>query len=158
MASKLFGIEATRQELFKDLGLGLLAGAGFIAFSSIITGISIGVPQVPLASAGESLLITVGLAPVVEEITFRGMLHGLMAGLLKFKRAITIGVTALAFSAFHLLAFRQGAYFAVQSPFVGAFVFGLIASLLLVRSNNLMSPIVFHGIVNAFVVTKAVIV
>ncbi len=80
------------------------------------------------------LLILVILAPVVEEFVFRGVFLTRFAA----KTSLWGGIlfSSLLFGLLHI-------------DFVGAFLFGIIASLLYVRTGNLLVPILFHMLNNA---------
>ncbi len=84
------------------------------------------------------VLVVVGLAPVVEEVLFRGILlqrwssqWGLYPALL---------MSSLIFGCFHL------------NP-VGMVVFGLVMALLYIRSQTLLVPIFCHVLNNALLIT-----
>jgi membrane protease YdiL (CAAX protease family) len=89
-----------------------------------------------IISAGCLYLNVCLVAPIVEEITYRGII---------FNRLLT------------RWGFRVGIYassfvFAVQhSEMVHAFVFGILMSLLYFKTNNIMVPIIFHIINNSLV-------
>ncbi|MBT2584233.1 type II CAAX endopeptidase family protein [Planococcus sp. ISL-109] len=82
-----------------------------------------------------SMLVTlIVLAPVVEEFVFRGVFLTRFAA----KTSMWGGIlfSSLLFGILHL-------------DFVGSFLFGIIASLLYLRTGNLLLPILFHMLNNA---------
>ena len=84
----------------------------------------------------EIISITI-LAPVVEEFVFRGViLHRLIR-----KTSVWGGIliSSLVFGFLH-------------ADFMGAFLFGIIASLLFIRTGNLLIPILMHMINNTIAV------
>lgn len=74
------------------------------------------------------------LAPVVEEFMFRGVLLKRMIGKTSVWGGILI--SSLLFGILHL-------------DIIGAFLFGVVASLLYLRTNNLLLPILLHIINNS---------
>ena len=74
------------------------------------------------------------LAPVVEEFMFRGVLLKRMIGKTSMWGGILI--FSLLFGVLHL-------------DIIGAFLFGVVASLLYLRTNNLLVPILLHIINNS---------
>lgn len=90
-----------------------------------------------LAAVGFIIAI---IAPVAEEFVFRGVILNQMAELFGLWKGI--GFTSLIFSVFHL-------------NFFGAFVFALIASLLYVKTGNLLAPILLHSANNLLAVYQA---
>lgn len=80
------------------------------------------------------LLTLVILAPVVEEFVFRGVF--LTRFMAKTSMWGGILISSLLFGVLHL-------------DFIGAFLFGIIASLLYLRTGNLLLPILFHMLNNA---------
>lgn len=80
------------------------------------------------------LLTLVILAPIVEEFVFRGVFLTRFAAKTSMWGGILI--SSLLFGVLHL-------------DFIGAFLFGIIASLLYLRTGNLLLPILFHMLNNA---------
>ena len=84
--------------------------------------------------------IIAGIAPFVEEFVFRGViLHRLMETFGFWKG---IGLSSLIFGIFHI-------------NFFGAFLFAVVASLLYLKSGNLLIPILLHMINNAIAVYQS---
>ena len=80
-----------------------------------------------------TLLTLVILAPIVEEFVFRGVFLTRFAAKTSMWGGILI--SSLMFGVLHL-------------DFVGAFLFGIIASLLYLRTGNLLLPILLHMLNN----------
>ncbi|MEZ0481139.1 lysostaphin resistance A-like protein [Planococcus sp. SSTMD024] len=80
------------------------------------------------------------IAPIAEEFVFRGVILNQMMGL--FGSWKGIGFTSLIFAVFHL-------------NFFGAFLFAVIASLLYVKTGNLLAPILLHLFNNTLAVYQA---
>lgn len=82
-------------------------------------------------------IFTIGLAPVGEEILFRGILYPTIkqAGFPK----LALWVTSLAFAAIHLNI----------ETFVPLLVLALLLTLLYEKTNNLLAPITAHAVFNA---------
>lgn len=90
-----------------------------------------------LAATGFIIAI---IAPIAEEFVFRGVILNQMADLFGLWKGI--GFTSLIFAVFHI-------------NFLGAFVFALIASLLYVKTGNLLAPILLHSANNTLAVYQA---
>ena len=92
------------------------------------------------ATTGESLLhffiLAVIVAPLVEEMIFRGILFSRLTAKWGMVRAMV--TSSLAFGLLHL------------DP-IGAFVFGVVACVLCVRTQSLIVPMVLHALNNFFV-------
>ena len=88
----------------------------------------------PLASA-LALLITVGLAPVVEELVFRGVL--LRSWSRRRGRTHALLATAALFAVLH------------PADLLGSFVFGVVLGGIRFRTGTLVVPIVCHALHNA---------
>jgi len=84
-----------------------------------------------------AFVMTVLLAPVLEEIVFRGLLFTRMAA----KWGITTGVivSSLLFGILHF------------EFLVGAFVIGVVVCVIYVRSKTLLIPMAIHGVYNLLI-------
>lgn len=91
------------------------------------------IPDTPLYIVFTVFTIAM-LAPVVEEFMFRGVLLKRMIGKTSVWGGILI--SSLLFGILHL-------------DVIGAFLFGIVASLLYLRTNNLLVPILLHIINNS---------
>lgn len=91
------------------------------------------IPDTPLYIVFTVFTIAI-LAPVVEEFMFRGVLLKRLIG----KTSVWGGIllSSLLFGILHL-------------DVIGAFLFGVVASLLYLRTNNLLLPILLHIINNS---------
>jgi len=153
-----------RRSFFRGFLITLILGGIFVFLITASAGFSVGVPTVPL-SAGTIAqnVIVVGIAPIFEEIIFGFVilillfffLKGFLPEEIAFFMA-SLGTAAL-FSVFHLVAFTQGGYVAGATPFVGAFVFRMVASYQ-TRLLGLSSAILLHGIVNGAILVSQVLV
>lgn len=86
-----------------------------------------------------AILKVVIIAPVVEELIFRGVImHGLMRNYSKFT---AVFVSALLFALFHLNPWQ----------FPATFVLGLVLGILMVRTRNIFLCILSHAINNGLV-------
>lgn len=94
---------------------------------------AIAIPDTPLYIVFTIFTIAI-LAPVVEEFMFRGVLLKRMIGKTSVWGGILI--SSLLFGILHL-------------DVIGAFLFGVVASLLYLRTNNLLIPILLHIINNS---------
>ncbi|HYD06372.1 MAG TPA: CPBP family intramembrane glutamic endopeptidase [Reyranella sp.] len=79
-----------------------------------------------------SLLLIAGLAPLAEELVFRGLLYGWLEG--RWGPRVAVVGSALAFAAAH----SEPVYIAMALPS------GLFLGLLRWRSNSLVTPLIAH--------------
>ena len=89
------------------------------------------------ANGGWSVLMLAVLAPVMEEVLFRGIL--LEAVREKYSSGRAIVVSALMFGVIHI----------IPQQVVNAFVIGLILGFIYVRTNSLWPVIIIHALNNA---------
>lgn len=154
----LLGIEfGAGTDWVQDLVVGLLVFLPFVFVSSFLFKASIGVPALAVFSVSATSVITVAiLAPILEELFFRGFLNGLF-NYFGFGSIISFGVSSLAFAGFHLVAFTVGGYVSDVNPFIGAFIFGIFASGLSLYRNSILPSIFLHVINNSIALSKLVI-
>ena len=88
------------------------------------------------ASATSSFMLLVILAPLIEEMVFRGLLFSRLTK--KWNMAGAMVVSSLAFGLLHM------------DP-IGAFVFGIVACVLYTRTRTLLVPMVLHALNNLIV-------
>lgn len=93
-----------------------------------------------------SLLVMGLLAPVVEELMFRGMLFGWLAG--RWGGAVAAGVSSLVFAAAHL----EPAHIALVLPL------GLLFGWLRWRTGSLLPSMVAHIVNNSFAVLASLLI
>lgn len=89
------------------------------------------------ANGGWSVLMLAVLAPIMEEVLFRGIL--LEAVREKYSSGRAIVVSALMFGVIHI----------IPQQVVNAFVIGLILGFIYVRTNSLWPVIIIHALNNA---------
>ncbi len=136
------------------IGAGLQLGLGMIAFLIVVVLFDAGMPTQEVVEAaaeaidgGERALVVMGLvllAPVSEEVVFRGILLGALRRTHGDKAAVLL--SSLAFALLHLL--DPNALLAV--PFL--FVVGVVAGRQLVATGRLGRPIAIHAGFNAVTV------
>ncbi|MDE4084505.1 type II CAAX endopeptidase family protein [Planococcus maritimus] len=80
------------------------------------------------------------VAPIAEEFVFRGVILNQLMDVFGLWKGI--GITSLIFAVFHL-------------NFFGAFLFAVIASLLYIKTGNLLAPILLHIANNTLAVYQA---
>ena len=135
---------------FKLVPRGLImASLASIVAASAIMGITIlllgdaggGQPEIaedPLALAILSLLV----APICEEIFFRGLLQGYL--ILKGHKLLSIAVPAVLFSLVHVLPFSSANVAMLVAVLIGAVVLGSIAGYFRAINGSLLHPILVH--------------
>ncbi|MGM0898318.1 MAG: CPBP family intramembrane glutamic endopeptidase [Bacillota bacterium] len=96
-------------------------------------------PDVLWYLAATGFIIAI-IAPIAEEFVFRGVILNQMAGLFGLWKGI--GFTSLIFAVFHI-------------NFFGAFLFAVVASLLYIKTLNLLAPILLHITNNTLAVYQA---
>lgn len=149
---------------FGDVVFALIIGAVYVLSALFLPAVlpftsaffALGVPQVVGFSLGFSLFIVVFVAPILEETVFRGVIPEILQNIFGFGQTIVALVSAAIFSFFHFFVFTQGNYFSVVSPFIGAFVFGIIAFVVVQNRNSLIPAMILHAIVNAFLTFRSV--
>ena len=92
---------------------------------------------------GLSLLLLAGLAPVVEELVFRGLLYGWLEG--RWGSRVAFVVSSLAFAAAHI----ELKHVVLVLPL--GFVFGWLRR----RTNSLMPSVAAHIVNNGFALAAA---
>ena len=89
-----------------------------------------------------AILKVVIMAPVIEELIFRGVImHGLMRNYSKFT---AVFVSALMFALFHLNPWQ----------FPATFILGIVLGILMVRTRNIFLCIIGHAINNGLVLVS----
>ena len=153
--TKLIGID----NLKGDLLIGITFGISLIV-SNMLGIFSLALPPIASFSTNASrLLVLIFLAPVLEEIFFRGVLSNLLRNIFKGDWIPNL-LQATAFGLFHLLAysgmtleaFELSPILAVGGSFISAILFGISAYIVARRYNNLIVSIIGHAIINGFLV------
>jgi len=157
-------------KVVKDIIVGLAWGAGFIALNNIIPAFSIGLPTSAFALETQSrFLIVVGVAPVIEELFFRGIMFSYLLG--KFKGLLSplsgikdktimfwtaVIIQALAFSAYHAAAY--GSFELASGSFFVAALAGVLFALIASRQKSVTSAIMAHVAFNGWLLTSLTVV
>jgi membrane protease YdiL (CAAX protease family) len=174
MQSYLKGMTSKNAIMVSLLGIG--SGIGFIVLTKIVPFFSIFTPDVPMA-IGDDLkwLIIVIVAPIAEEIFFRGALMGFIKWIKPDEKGKWIAILvqgAIAFPLFHLAAYVSGFYMypswlaalgattAVIGSFLGAMVWGTFSGWVVSKDgvNNLLFCIIGHMVINAALFSASIIV
>ncbi len=139
-----FGFRLACQGLVRASLLSLAAASVFAGITTFLLGGSSGgegpsgLAEDPLALALLSLLV----APICEEVFFRGLLQGYLA--LRGHGRLSIYMPAVLFSAIHALPFSTSGLTVLTAILTGAFLLGLIAGHLRAASGSLLHPILAH--------------
>lgn len=155
---KIFGVEfMNKSDWIADVIIGLLIGVAFIVANQVSPAITIGFPGEVLSAGTDETnrnIVVGGIAPIFEEVAFRGLLLGVLLslGLGFFTSAIIQG---LAFMVFHLQAYGLGSD--TSGALFGAMIFAMGMAYLIKWRNNLLSVIVVHSVFNLYLVTKALV-
>jgi membrane protease YdiL (CAAX protease family) len=131
--SRLLGIAGNWQN---EAIMGFVYAGAFIMINKMYPAIALGYPKEFIL--GSAFLTAVFLAPILEEVAFRGILLAINPG--GFGGWGKYALNALIFSGFHVLAYGM----ALQTAFVGAFVFGLVACFVADRQGSLTTAITMH--------------
>lgn len=143
--------------LGKETMIGLGIGFVFLFLNYFVPKFSLvlGVPDVPysLGDFGKFMVIVI-IAPIMEELLFRGVLTHFLSVLTK--PFVAIVLQGLLFGVFHYTAY--GSFSGMNVAFVGAALFGIGIGWLSVRLNNLFPGIIIHAMVNLSLWLKANVV
>lgn len=132
--------------LMPGLIWGIGMGAAFIFLNTLNKDITIGNPF----TLADNLLVTVGVAPILETLFFAIVIMGIYTALFR-NFYIALVLQAATFALFHFTVY--GASLAtVTTPFIGAFIFGLAHVILLRVSKSITAPIIAHSIFNFYLV------
>ena len=105
-------------------------------------------------SVGQFLVVSV-ISPIVEEVFFRVVIFALFFTIIGFGFWITSIITSAIFSAYHIYVYAGElswtAISAVQSNFISAFLFGMVACILIKWTGSVSSSIGMHGTVNTII-------
>jgi membrane protease YdiL (CAAX protease family) len=169
---ELVGISS--RNLIKSFIWSGLVSFGFFLVTRFIPSFSILYPQLPNAvSDNLRVFIIFAVAPICEELFFRGSLLGYLRSFSKpsSKRIwISIILTALAFSIFHIVAYAGdiaglsnfsqvlGAFGSNVSAFFSAMIAGTLFGYLAVKTDNLTSAIIAHSLLNIIIYTSLTII
>ncbi len=140
----LIGIGAKWVE---ETSIGFVLGGILISFSIFFPQFIIGYPQ----ATTDVFIIVGGVAPVVEEVAFRGVLMNILDKYMPFYFALIL--SAVFFSIFHWTAYG----ISMTSAFVGAFIFGLIAGLITKWRRSIIPAIILHATFNIYLLLKPLI-
>lgn len=157
---RLWGLRFHPLDLFWGFAAGCLARA-FDAFvngsvygdTGLHPSLVLGGPP-STASLVVAILAPVVIAPVIEELFFRGILmHALgeAVGTRLSARLFIVVVTAILFALLHVVAGSTGVT-AGEVTFVGTLVFGLVAGALTMATGRIGSALVAHVVFNGVAV------
>ena len=140
----------------KDIFMGLLVGGLFIFSNALLPAIAIGFPTLPQATTTDSYLLVGGVAPVFEEIAFRGVLLSvliIMFGLAFLPSAIIVSIV---FSLYHIIAYAGSiaAIGTITGSLIAAFIFSIVMCYLIKYTNNISSTITAHSMFNIYLLSK----
>ena len=135
LKSPKFIISVIAVGMLASHGLGLLVS--FVNLGGILGQYSQTAQMLSASGVAITVIKTVILAPLAEELAFRGLVFRRLKEYLNFPAAMLISSAAFAIYHLNLL---QGVY---------AFVFGLLLCLVYKRFNNLIAPMVMHAGANA---------
>jgi membrane protease YdiL (CAAX protease family) len=128
-----------------DIVLGAVLGAGFIAVNLFVSSdFVIGVPYNPLATTESNYVTGSIVAPITEEIFFRGVVDSILNLILPPLASILVG--ALFFMISHYVAYGQ----AMSGAFAGAFIFALVAIAVKRWRKSILPVIIMHLEFNTF--------
>ena len=145
-------------EFGREIALGVFIGALFIILNATL-GLVIGIPLLAFSSEGEKYIIQDGVAPVVEEITFRAFLPFALA-VVGVPFILNLIINIVSFLGFHYIVY--GASFtAASSLFIGAGLFALVAFLATYYQSDAdefqvpLAAIIGHMMINTWLGIKA---
>ena len=159
IGKKLVGIDNLRG----DILYGLIFGVGLI-MANVLGVFNLLLPPVAAFTNIAKIVVVVILAPIVEELIFRGIIFNMLSNTFSFWKAALI--QALIFSAFHLLVysgvpleqFSTTGLLAVGGSFISAAMFGLAAQIVNRKYNNHIVNILGHAIINFWLVRGTLVI
>jgi membrane protease YdiL (CAAX protease family) len=138
--------------LQNQIVVGVALGAGFILLHFLAPGVTIGVPVLPAAASGDQFIVSSGVAPVVEELGFRGIGLALADSYLPWIfAALAVSVT---FSLYHYVTYGA----AMSGAFLGAFIFSMVACFVVKRYKSIVPVIIMHAIFNTYLLLQMTMV
>jgi len=155
---KLTGIP--RNKLTTGVLWGVGIGIIFIVINRLTQSIfSLGLPTLPQQVIG-GVMVGIIVAPILEEIFFRGLIYSVLKEATRSKWTAIIG-QAVAFSMFHFLAWTGGFYAGLgtmSGAFISAGIFGIIAQIIVNKTDSLVGSIIAHMIFNTFLLAGTFLV
>jgi len=150
------------EEWRKDIFIGVVVGLAFVLLNILSPSISIGLPSLGLSISDTARLVVVGLlAPIIEEIVFRGAFFGLFLKLgskVNFSPTLIAGfLTSIVFALYHLTAYG-GSIASASGAFIGAMVFSVMTIILILWRKNLLVAMIPHSIFNVWLLSKLSVV
>jgi membrane protease YdiL (CAAX protease family) len=139
---------------FTSLGMGAIGGISlsYVAFllDSAFASVSTTIVSTISSTGGVFFLVSVFLAPIVEEIFYRGVVYG------QLRRSITIGpaliLSSALFSLSHIHIFLQGGgvAYTVEAA-VTLFVSGVVFGWLYMKYQSIFVAIAAHSVYNLII-------
>lgn len=154
LIDKLFGID---ENWPLDTVIGVVTGL-LIIVAMEVSFVTMGYPSAiyPQTALAEKVtlfstfLVIAFLAAVGEEIIFRGIFAWFAWHSLKYY-TVAIILSSVAFAAFHYQAY--GAY--LPAAYVGAFLIGILLSMIAQQTKSLLPCIIIHSIINTHLFIQA---
>ncbi len=136
-----------------DMAFGAIIGLLFITMNIVIPNVMvIGIPETMSLALQAGLVIVVVVAPLVEEPLFRSITFGILDKATG-NRVLAIFGQAMAFSLYHWRVYGMG----LQTAFVGAFVFALLAQLVTIERKSIVPAIFMHMLFNLFLFSQQLV-
>ena len=136
----------------RELKTALMYSVLFIVANLILPQLTIGFPYQKLASFANNFILACIFAPIGEELFFR---YFLVNSLYSLRLAVSfiVVITSELFSLFHYSAY--GASLAAQSAsFIGALLFGVIVSIVAIRTKSVIPGIIIHFTFNTWLLIR----
>lgn len=158
-SNKTLGIE--RLPNWTDIGLSILSVVPYYIVSGIVVYLGLEVFKVINPEVGQQIafdnlslrveyvvafITLVVLAPLAEELLFRGYFLGRMTE--RTGKWIALFVTAFAFGAMHLFGFNEGGLVLQWGAAADTFAMGLVAGVLRLLSGSIWAGVLLHAIKN----------
>jgi membrane protease YdiL (CAAX protease family) len=147
--ANLFKLDFSRLGPYLNTVLGYFGGCAVavLFLSSLSEGTELGLEYQTTSLRGLSFLTTVILAPIFEELIFRGYLYTSMLTAFKREKERLV-VNAMLFAAAHV--FLAGFLFGAEIPYY-IFVLGYLLAKLYERSRSVLPCILLHALNNGLV-------
>lgn len=160
--ANIIGIDDLRGDILIGVGIG-----AFLIFMNILGFFSLALPPVLnlfATNVGKFLVIVI-IAPIVEEIVFRSLLFTFVQNHVKSLTASALiqgGVFALfhmvAYSGILIESFNLSAVLVVGGAFLSAFLFGTAMAFSVRKTNNLLTSIIPHAMINFWLVRGLLVI
>lgn len=139
---------------FTSLGMGAIGGISlsYVVFllDSAFASVSTTIVSTILSTGGVFFLVSVFLAPIVEEIFYRGVVYGQLRGSISIGRALILSSALFSLSHIHIFLQGGGIAHTVEAA-VTLFVSGVVFGWLYMKYQSIFVAIAAHSVYNLII-------